>query len=483
MKRIKILKEFLITIFGSTTVKPASGKIYRSGNLFSSCKFDDADYNHYLKLLQIAFLTDNPEIQSPNYAPTVFHREESISRFITYLESYNEDITLPTKADDKTTNKFVYDAAITILSAIFTKSIYSDKFLIETEDISSEFRNALEEIKDYHIGYNINDIFNSMSADSSYYIYDADYIEDKSKYNYCLSACTIGNEQYVSKIINEIFLRIYIDENGNFDKQSRFFFNNITSHFSSYNKQSKTEKDLNSSEFYLSKPLSLIKISKDFPIFFDFVTHLDEEIILHKYKCKNEVELNRIIIDKAFMQYEDNIAPLISEYEISLISYTEDLIKRVMNLDLTWLYSSAQKNIEKCRKEVEKVVVGYPEIYTYIDSCPENIIIQQLLTILHHAVVEITDFIRNSGDFIAECVLKHQCSDHVKYIKGKINAKKFKELRELSENLLTKDSEELKYLGEMYYYTSSNELGKLLDVLQEYYNFLKKSRNFSKLRF
>jgi hypothetical protein len=117
------------------------------------------------------------------------------------------------------------------------------------------------------------------------------------------------------------------------------------------------------------------------------------------------------------------------------LSYTEDLIKRVMNLELTWLYSSKRKKIEKCREEVEKVIVGYPEIYTYIDSCPENIMIQQLLTILHHVVVKITNFINYYGDFIAECALKHQCSNHVKYIKGKINFKKFKELKELSGNL------------------------------------------------
>lgn len=478
MKRIEILKEFLITIFGFTTVKPVSGKIYRSGNLFSSCKFDDSDYDHYLKLLQIAFLTDSPQIQQPNYDPTVFNRKESISHFITYLKSYKEDIIFP-KVNDETLNQFAYDAAKTILSAIFTKSNNSGKSVIETEYISTEFRKALEDIKDYHIGYNINDIFNFMSSDSSYYIYDTDYIDDKSKYNYCLSISTIENKQCVSRIINEISLRIYIDENGNYDKQSAFFFNNITSHFSPFIKQLKTEKNLNSGEFYLLKPLSLININKDIPLFFDFVTHLDEEIILNQYKCKNEEELNRIITDKALNQYKGYIAPLIPVYEISLVSYIENLIKRVMNLDLTWLYSGNLKKIEKCREEFEKVIVGYPEIYTYIDSCPENIIIRQLVTILHHAVVEITDFIHYYGDFIAACALKHQCSDHVKYIKGKINGMKFKELRELSENLLPRDSEELKYLGELYYYTSSNELSQLLDVLQEYYNFLKKSRNFS----
>lgn len=478
MKRIEILKELLITIFGSTTVKPISDKIYCSGNLFSSCKYDNNDYNRYLKLLQIAFLTDKPEIQKPNYDPIDFQREESISRFITYLKSYKEDIIFP-KANDKTTNQFAYDAAITILSAIFTKSNNSGKVVIETEDISTEFRKALEDIKGNYISDNINKIFNLISSDNSYYIYDTDYIYDKSKYNYCFSVSAMENKQYVSRRINEILLRIYVDENEIYDKQSKFFFNNITSHFYIFNKQIKIEKDLNSSEFYLLKPLSLIRINKDIPILFYFVTHLDEEIILHKYKCKNEEELNRIISDKALMQYEDNIAPLISEYEISLVSYTEDLIKRVLNLDLIWLYSGNLKKIEKCREEVEKVIVGYPEIYTYIDSCPEIIIIQQLLTILHHAVVEITEFIHYHSDYIAECALKHKCPDHVKYIKGKINGTKFKKLRELSGKLLSRDDRELKYLGEMYYYTSSNELGRLLDVLQEYYNFLKKSRKFS----
>ncbi|MCM1529123.1 MAG: hypothetical protein NC093_03920 [Alistipes sp.] len=477
MKRIDVLKEFLITIFGSTTVKPASDKIYRSGNLFSSCKFNNSDHNNYLKLLYIAFLADKPKIQRPNYEPIDFQREESISRFITYLISYKEDITFPT-ADDKAINTFAYNAAITILSAIFTKSTYSDKMVIENEDISTEFRKALDDIKVNYISRNINKIFDSLSSDNSYYIYDTDYNNDKSKYNDCLLVSAMENNQYASLEINEILLKIYVDENGNYDKRSRSFFNNITSHFHAFNKQIKIEKDLNSSEFYLSKPLSLIRINNDIPLIFYFVTYLDEESILHRYKCKNEKELNRIITDKALMQYEDNIAPLISEYEISLVSYTEDLIKRVLNLDLIWLYSGDLRKSEKCREEVEKVIVGYPEIYTYIDSCPENIIIQQLLAILHHAVVEITDFIHYHGDYIAECARKHQCSDHVKYIKGKINSKKFKELRELSENSFSRDSEEPKCLGEMYYYTSSNELDRLLDVLQEYYNSLKKSRKF-----
>lgn len=393
MKRKDILKEFLITIFGSTTVKPVSGKIYCSGNLFSSCKFDDSDYSHYVKLLKIAFLDDSPKIQNPNYEPTVFNREESISRFITYLESYKENISFP-KADDKTTNKFAYKAAITILSAIFTKSNNSDKFVIEGEDISVEFREALESIK--YIPP-INKLLEDIESERFYYFYDTDYIEDKSKYNYCLSVNAIEDVQFVLRKID------------------------------------------------------------------------------HQYKCKNEEELKAEINRKALTQYEDYIAQLMPEYEISLVSYTEDLIKRVMNLDLTWLYSDAQKKVEKCRKEVEKVIIGYQEIYTYIDSCPENIIIQQLLTILHHVVVEITNFIDCHDDYIAECALKHQCLDHVKYMKGKINSNKFKEFKELSENIPTRDNEELKCLGEAYYYTSGNELGQLLDALQEYYNSLKKS--------
>lgn len=67
MKRKDVLKELLNAVFGSTTVKPTGDKIYRSGDLFSSCEFSTNDYNSYLRLLRIAFINNNPQIQRPNY--------------------------------------------------------------------------------------------------------------------------------------------------------------------------------------------------------------------------------------------------------------------------------------------------------------------------------------------------------------------------------------------------------------------------------
>lgn len=70
MKRKDILNELLITIFERTTLKPSDGKIYCSGNLFSSCQFNNDEYEKYVKLLQIAFCDHNPQIQMPSYPPS-----------------------------------------------------------------------------------------------------------------------------------------------------------------------------------------------------------------------------------------------------------------------------------------------------------------------------------------------------------------------------------------------------------------------------
>ena len=78
MKRKDILKELLEAIFGGTTVKPTGGKIYRSGNLFSSCKYNDTDRDTYINLLQITYLDDDPKQQSPHYDPIDFNRKQSI---------------------------------------------------------------------------------------------------------------------------------------------------------------------------------------------------------------------------------------------------------------------------------------------------------------------------------------------------------------------------------------------------------------------
>ena len=182
---------------------------------------------------------------------------------------------------------------------------------------------------------------------------------------------------------------------------------------------------------------------------------------------------------KAIKQYVDHNAPLIAEYEKSLVDYMDDLIRRVLKLDLQWLYNNSEKSIEKCREEVEKILIGYPEVYSYIDDCSEDVIKKQLLAILHQAIISTTSFINKHGKLIAKSAITHNCEGHIKYIKGKIYGNNFKELTALSEKLKGTPTEAHKSLYECYYYTSSNELADLLNSINSYKNLLIKSKNTS----
>ena len=71
--------------------------------------------------------------------------------------------------------------------------------------------------------------------------------------------------------------------------------------------------------------------------------------------------------------------------------------------------------IEKCREEGEKILIGYPEVYSYIDSCSDEIIRKQLLSILHNAIVIITQFINTNGEAISNFAITHKCKSHIKY--------------------------------------------------------------------
>ena len=173
----------------------------------------------------------------------------------------------------------------------------------------------------------------------------------------------------------------------------------------------------------------------------------------------------------------------INKYELSLISYTDDLISRVIKLNLSWIYSNNKKSVDKCKEEIEKILIGYPEIYTYFDSFSDETITKQLLAILHNAVKEITKFINDNGHTISKCVNNHKCSEHKKYLKGKINGNKFKEFKKLSEDLVQNIYKVPQSLGERYYYTSSNELNELLEALRTYYDLLKKHHKDLKIRF
>ena len=472
MKRRNILKELLTTVFGSTTVKISGGKIFKSGDLFSTCDFSFDSLEKYTTLFKIAFLKDKPEIQKPNYPPEEFQRAESIQRLFAYLESYRYDLNFP-KPDAPRANETAFKAAISILSAIFSKSDNTDKFAIANEDISSKFRETISLIKDNLAAYDIKASFDAVKASNTpIAFYDTEYSSDDSQYNYYLPIFGEFVIPKLPKIIYPVLLSIFIDTSKNYDKNSQLIFHCLTSSFFPYNKNNELLSPTNA--LYLTKPLSL-KTIKRFPISFNYITHLDEDTIMNKYKSGNGDVLKYLVTEKAIKQYVDHNAPLIAEYEKSLVDYMDDLIRRV--LDLQWLYNNSEKSIEKCREEVEKILIGYPEVYSYIDDCSEDVIRKQLLAILHRAIVFITFFININGELIAKFATTHKCEGHIKYIKGKIYGNSFKELTALSEKLKGTPTEAPKSLYECYYYTSSNELADLLNSISSYKNLLIKSKN------
>ena len=474
MKRKEVFKEFLKVIFGATTIKPTAGKIYRAGNLFSECNFNDEYMDLYVKLLRIAFLDISPKEQRVNYEPTEFPRLESISRFYNYLRSYKADIRLP-EVNETSSRGFAYKAALEILSVIFFKSNESDRFNLENEDISIIFRNALDRIQySYNNSQTISNLINNYSS----CIYDAEFNKERCNYSISVETGTILDD--IMDLYSPILLKIYLSKTGKYDKQSPFFFNKITRLFDSDN----DKKNINSEEIFLYKPLALSGFTIDIPPIFEFYTYLDEKIIIKNYKCNDDFSLKKKIIAKARSQYKNIIiADLLPRWKQNLVFYTEDIIKRVMRLDLKWLYNNEKKDINKCRKELEKIVIGYPEIFSYIDNCCEDIQKEQLLIILHHAVKEITAFINRRSDLISQCAISLEYLDHKKYVQSLINGKKFRTLKTFSESLYDNNNNEPNSLLDLYYYTSSNELPLLLLSLESYYKQLKKAKENSDFDF
>ena len=163
-------------------------------------------------------------------------------------------------------------------------------------------------------------------------------------------------------------------------------------------------------------------------------------------------------------------------FTCSCVDYVGDLIERVKKLDLEWLYEDSKRTVEKCKEEIEKIVVGYPGIYKYIDNCPDEVIIEQLLTILHHVVKAVTDFITSYGNTIAKYAIEYEYTDDVKSLNNLIHSRKFKSLYVLAEELKNKEDVKPKTLGEAYYYTSSTELQDYLDAVKAYRDSLKKQK-------
>ena len=481
MKRKDILSELLLAIFSRTTVKPSGGKIYCNGDLFSSCQYNNHDHDQYLQLLKIAFIDDNPLIKKLSYDPESFDRINSLTRFESYLRSYDVDITFP-NTENKTSSTKAYDAALALLKAIFSPTTAVEKFIIENEDISKEFQSALNSIREMQIGSNIRGFLDSVDTNSQpCFIYDTSYTNDETQYNRSLLINTTEDMFSEIPIVKEISLNIWIDEGGKYDSSSESFYNSISSAFKCYNEEQGVtiNNSVKNNEYFLKKPVSLVSIKNDFPDMFYFVTHLDQETVFNKYQCSDESELINIITRRGQNQYFEGFNDIQSQYELSLVEYTDDLIKRLLSVDLLWLYDIKRRQVEKCKEEVRKILIGYAHVFSLIDMCSEEVIIKQLIAILHHAVTEITKFIENNGRFIAECAVKHNCEGHINYVKNKSYGNKYKQYTALSEKLKQVPNTEPKSLYESYYYTSSNELDKLLNAISEYKNYFKKSKKSS----
>ena len=84
------------------------------------------------------------------------------------------------------------------------------------------------------------------------------------------------------------------------------------------------------------------------------------------------------------------------------------------------------------------------------------------------------------SSLISRCAIIHDCSKHIRYVKGKVKDSNLKKLDHLIENQADGNNDsDVKTLRDLYYYTSSNELRELLNILREYKGYFKKSRKIS----
>lgn len=478
MKRYEVFNELLRAVFGRINVKPASGRIYYSGNGPKSLKYNLTEYDNYIELFEIAFISANPECMERNYGETSsFDRVNSIKRFYNFLRSYRPGAAPDVNEIDA--DRFAYEAAKCILEVIYpeprSKSKAEENKSFREEDITKEFKDAIDQIWDAAGKFRLRSVREGLDRKEGYF-YDLSYTNDPAQYNYCLWVNLDETLFQDIEMIREVKLRIYVDPDGAYDKNSKFFFDELLSSIFAYKDGVEMTKEVrNSNELYLHKPLSLKRIRR-LPSFQYYVTHLDEETIFNRYGSVSEEELVESLRNRAIEDYLDKYEDFPEEYWYSLVNYTEDLLRRVNNLNLEWLYGDSKRTVEKCKEEIEKIVVGYPEIYINIDNCPDEVIIEQLLTILHHAVKEITCFINTYGQRIAQYAVNNDCKDHIKYVMGVVRGEKFKSLCELAKGITDKDDKEPTCLREAYYYTSSTELKDYLDAVKAYRDSLKKQK-------
>lgn len=87
VKRYEVFNELLRAVFGRINVKPASGRIYYSGNGPKSLKYNLTEYDNYIELFRIAFLSVKPKCMERNYTEiSSFDRANSIKRFLNMLQ-------------------------------------------------------------------------------------------------------------------------------------------------------------------------------------------------------------------------------------------------------------------------------------------------------------------------------------------------------------------------------------------------------------
>ena len=468
MKRVEFFNELLVAVFGGRTVQPSAGQIKYSGDGTASLKYTETEYRNYVKLFKIAFLDDDP-IYIKTDIEGAFDRGQSISRLLTFLGSYR-DISYPDE-EYKDINSFAFESSVTLLKAVYSGIDDPDRMDIGSDDISKAVMKAFDNIYKSLGGFRVCDIIDEINQESKDRFFDTKYREDPGQYNYAVSIYDISAAPDQCFWISDIKLRIYVYINGRYDKHSSFFFRDMTSGLECYGAKKELSND--TGERFLTKPVSFLTIKKPGNDYTYFVTHLDEDSILKEYQCFSRECLRVELRHRFAEQYSSEYNEMKEEYEHSLISYTQDIIKRIMSLDLKWLYGNKSRNVSKCREEIKKIIVGYPEIYTYLDSCSDDVIAEQLVTILRHAVESVTSFINAYGDSIAYYGHWYNIEPHINYIKGLCNGKKYKEWKAYSETLNVNDKEKPTSLGEYYYYTSGNGLAEWLNALAEYYDCLK----------
>lgn len=457
MNRKEILKQFLQSIFGKTTVKPIdkSNTIYLGGDLYSKCEFNMSDLKQYEKLINIAFIRANTIVRNKNATgnDVPFDRKISVHNFFKYLETLNMYITFP-ESEYEQIYDYAYNWAIMILNAIFNSN--SD------DDVMSVLENTLDEIAKDSNRISINRIIELSSLSKPIEFQDKEFNASRTNIEFPIM---LDNTQFILPVD----LPIYINNDLEYNPETNFFYQNIHYQLSGYNSHIEScnfAKTL-TTEYYLTSPISDVKI-KFPPTEFNFKTCIDEEILM-QYNCINAEVIKNEISNKAREQFSDTYNTKLTEYETSLVDYTESIIKRVQAVDLEWLYGGNEKTVERCETEICKILYS-KEFLFKICKCDNAVRVEQMTTVLHHAIVSVTEFLNKHGSVIAEYAKKHNCDNHKNAVKELLFSGS---LYILAKKLKTIEDVKPQTLRELYYFTSNKELQELLNAVDDYINAVK----------